>query len=115
MTVVDSPGGKAEVLDFLESCGAELNKAGVKVIVNTDDPITEGRFLLRTAALTVRAGLPEEIALRAVTLHAAQACHLEHRVGSLAPSKDADFLVLSGPAFSTSPRLPHTYTGGHNA
>ena len=47
MTIVDSPGGKAEVVNFIEQCGAELTRAGVKVHVNTDDPVTESRFFLR--------------------------------------------------------------------
>ena len=46
MTIPDSPGGKAEVVDLTESCGADLAKAGIKVLVNTDDPVTESRFLL---------------------------------------------------------------------
>jgi imidazolonepropionase-like amidohydrolase len=113
MTVVDSPGGKAEVLDFVESCGAELHKAGAKVIVNTDDPITESRFFLRTAAITVRGGLAEDVALRAITLHPAQAMHLDHRLGSLEAGKDADFVVLSGPPFSVYTRVLQTFIEGH--
>jgi imidazolonepropionase-like amidohydrolase len=112
MTVVDSPGGKAEVLEFIEGCGAALDKAGVKVIVNTDDPITESRFFLRTAAVTVRGGLPEDAALRAVTLHAAQAMHLDQRLGSLEAGKDADFVILSGPPFSVYSRVLATYIEG---
>jgi imidazolonepropionase-like amidohydrolase len=112
MTVVDSPGGKAEVLDFIEGCGAALDQAGVKVIVNTDDPITESRFFLRTAAITVRGGLPEDAALRAITLHAAQAMHLDHRLGSLEVGKDADFVILSGRPFSAYTRVLATYIEG---
>jgi imidazolonepropionase-like amidohydrolase len=112
MTVVDSPGGKAEVADFLEECGAWLDQAGVKVIVNTDDYITESRFFLRTAAITVRGGLSEEKALAAVTLHAAQALRLDDRIGSLEAGKDADFVVLSGPPFSIYTRVLETYVEG---
>jgi imidazolonepropionase-like amidohydrolase len=64
MTIVDSPGGKAEVLDFIEACGAELTAAGVPVHVNTDDPVTESRFFLRTAAATLRGGLDKATALK---------------------------------------------------
>ncbi|MFO0912870.1 MAG: amidohydrolase family protein [Pirellulales bacterium] len=112
MTLLDSPGGKAEVVDFVERCGAELHRAGVKVLINTDDPITESRFLLRTAAIAVRGGLPESEALRAITLHAAQAMHLEDRIGSLEPGKDADLVVLSGAPFSVYTRVLETYIDG---
>ncbi|MBI1901631.1 MAG: amidohydrolase family protein, partial [Planctomycetia bacterium] len=112
MTIVDSPGGKAEVVDFIEQCGFEMNKAGIKVLVNTDDPITESRFFLRTAAIAVRGGLAEDVALKAITLHGAEVMHLADRVGSLAPGKDADFVVLSGPPFSIYTRVLWTYIDG---
>ncbi|HEY2250303.1 MAG TPA: amidohydrolase family protein, partial [Planctomycetaceae bacterium] len=112
MTVLDSPGGKAEVVDFIEEAGGELAKAGVTVLVNTDDPVTESRFLLRTAAITVRGGLSEDLALAAITSAAAKALHLDHRVGSLEPGKDADFVVLSGPPFSVYTRVLETYVDG---
>jgi imidazolonepropionase-like amidohydrolase len=112
MTILDSPGGKAEVVSMIELCGAELHQAGVKVLINTDDPITESRFLLRTAAIAVRGGLPEDVALRAVTLHGAQAMHLDDRLGSLEVGKDADFVVLSGPPFSVYTRVLETYIDG---
>jgi imidazolonepropionase-like amidohydrolase len=112
MTIVDSPGGKAEVVDFIEECGAELHRRGIKVLVNTDDPITESRFFLRTAATPVRGGLPADIALQSVTLYPAQAMHLDDRIGSLEKGKDADFAVLSGPPFSTYTRVLETWIDG---
>ena len=59
LTIPDSPGGKAEVDDLIEQNAAILEKAGVKIAVNTDDFITESRFLLRTASLAMRGGLSE--------------------------------------------------------
>ena len=112
MTIVDSPGGKAEVVDFIEQCGAELTRRGVKVHVNTDDPVTESRFFLRTAAATVRGGLDTDTALKAVTLHPAQALRLDDRIGSLEPGKDADFVILSGAPFSIYTRVLETWIDG---
>ncbi len=112
MTIVDSPGGKAEVVDFIEECGAALHEAGVKVLVNTDDPITESRLLLRTAAVPVRGGLPEDEALRSITLYGAQVMNLDDRIGSLEAGKDADFVVLSGAPFSVYTRVLQTWIDG---
>lgn len=112
MTVVDSPGGKAEVVDFIEQCGAELHKRGIRVLVNTDDPVTESRFFLRTTAIPVRGGLSEDAALEAITINPAKAMHLDHRIGSLAAGKDADFVVLSGAPFSVYTRVLETYIDG---
>ena len=112
MTVVDSPGGKAEVVDFIEECGAELFAAGVRVVVNTDDPITESRFFLRTAAIPVRGGLNADTALKSITLFPAQTMHLDERIGSLEPGKDADFVILSGEPFSIYTRVLETWIDG---
>src|SRR2546423_13423020 len=48
LTLIDSPGGKAETMGLLEENAAILEKAGVAVTINTDDSITESRFYLRT-------------------------------------------------------------------
>jgi imidazolonepropionase-like amidohydrolase len=100
LTLLDSPGGKAEAAGLLDENAAVLDRAGVLVAINTDDAITESRFFLRTGAIAVRGGMSEEAALRALTINPARMLHLEGRVGSLEPGKDADFVVLSGPPFS---------------
>src|SRR5262249_12944976 len=112
LTLVDSPGGKLEVAGFLEENAAALERAGVKVAINTDDSITESRFFLRTGAIAVRGGMSEDAALRALTIHGAQMLHLDHRLGSLEKGKDADFVVLSGPPFSVYTRVLETYIDG---
>ena len=68
LTLVDSPGGKPEVMGLLEENAAILHKAGVLVAINTDDSVTESRFLLRTGAIAVRGGLSEDDALKALTI-----------------------------------------------
>ncbi|HXP63609.1 MAG TPA: amidohydrolase family protein, partial [Dongiaceae bacterium] len=112
MTIVDSPGGKSETVNLSEECGRELNAAGVTVMINTDDPITENRFLLRTASIAVRGGLPPDVALKALTSNAAEALRLDDRIGSLETGKDADFVVLSGAPFSIWTRVLQTYIDG---
>lgn len=112
LTLVDSPGGKLEVSGRLEENAAILDKAGVKVAINTDDYITESRFFLRTGAHAVRGGMSEESALRALTLHPAQMMHLDDRLGTLEKGKDADFAVLSGPPFSIYTYVLETYIDG---
>src|SRR6185436_16374409 len=79
---------------------------------NTDDFITESRFLLRTGSIAVRGGMSETAALRALTLNPAKMMHLEARVGSLEAGKDADFVVLSGPPFSSYTQVLETYIDG---
>src|SRR5439155_20929439 len=66
LTLVDSPGGKAETIGVLDENAAILDKAGVAVAINTDDFITESRFFLRTGAIAVRGGMSEAAALKAL-------------------------------------------------
>jgi imidazolonepropionase-like amidohydrolase len=112
LTLLDSPGGKPEVAGLLEENAALLAKAGVKVAINTDDSITESRYFLRTGAIAIRGGLDEDTALKALTLHGAEILHLEDRIGSLQPGKDADFVVLSGTPFSVYTQVLQTYIDG---
>ncbi|QDU18367.1 amidohydrolase family protein [Urbifossiella limnaea] len=112
LTLIDSPGGKPETIGLLEENAAVLAKAGVTVTINTDDSITESRFYLRTGAIALRGGLPEMDALRALTSNAAKLLHLDHRLGSLEKGKDADFVVLSGPPFSTYTQVLETHIDG---
>ena len=112
MTIVDSPGGKPEVVDLIYQEAAILEKAGVPIAINTDDSVTESRFLLRTAGLAVRGGLSEAEALKALTLNPAAMLHLERRVGSIESGKDADFVVLSGRPFSVYTQVLQTYIEG---
>ena len=110
--LVDSPGGKLEAQHLDWHNGAALYEAGVPISIHTDDPITDSRFLLRSAAFAVRAGLPPAIALQAVTLNAARQLDLQDRLGSLEPGKDADLVVLSGDPFSVYSHVLETWTEG---
>jgi imidazolonepropionase-like amidohydrolase len=111
-TMIDSPGGKPETINFSISCPARLEKAGVKVAFNTDDPITNSRLLLRSAALGVRGGMSEDAALKGLTIYPAEMLDLQGRVGSLEVGKDADFIVLSGAPLSVYTHVMETWIEG---
>jgi imidazolonepropionase-like amidohydrolase len=112
LTLIDSPGGKLEVMGLLEENAAILDKAGVLVALNTDDSITESRFFLRTGSIAVRGGLSEDAALRTQTINAAKMLKLDHRIGSLEKGKEADFVILSGPPFSIYTQVLATHIDG---
>jgi len=110
--VIDSPGGKIEALDLSGKTGAILEKAGVLVGFHTDDPITDSRLFLRSAALAVRNGMSREKALYGLTMANAIMLDLQDRVGSLDVGKDADFLVLSGDPLSVYTKVMETWVEG---
>lgn len=109
---LDSPGGKLEARDVDWKNGAELEKRGVVTAIHTDDPITDSRWMLRSAALAVRGGMSREKAIEAVTLAGAKLLGLEGRTGSLEPGKDADFAILSGDPLSIYTRVEQTWAEG---
>jgi imidazolonepropionase-like amidohydrolase len=72
--------------------------AGVTVAIQTDE-MSAVRYLSINAALAVREGMPEEEALKAITINPARIIGVEDRVGSLEVGKDADIVVFSGHPF----------------
>ncbi len=112
LTMVDAPGGKMETINVEMEAAGILEKAGVKVAVNTDDNIISSRFILREAGLAVAGGMTEDGALRALTINPAQMLDLGDRVGTLEKGKDADFIILSGPPLSTYTKVLQTWIEG---
>jgi imidazolonepropionase-like amidohydrolase len=110
--LVDSPGGKFEATEITIDNAPVLERAGVKVAIHTDDPITESRLFLRSGGLAIRAGMTEGGALEALTLHGAEMLGLQNRVGSLEAGKDADFVLLSGAPFSVWTQVLETWVDG---
>lgn len=110
--MLDSPGGKIEARDIDWKNAPVLEKAGVPVGFHTDDPITDSRLFLRSAAFAVRAGMSRQAALEGLTLAGAKMLDLESRIGSLEPGKDADFILLSGDPLSVYSKVLETYVEG---
>jgi len=77
-----------------------------------------GRDLLHLpmeAAFAVRGGLPEDIAVRAITLDAARILGVEERVGSIEVGKDADFVITDGDLLSYLTLPQYTVVNGRIA
>jgi imidazolonepropionase-like amidohydrolase len=110
--LIDSPGGKLEAVGLDWKSGAVLEKAGVLTGFHTDDPITDSRLFLRSAAFAVRAGMSRDGALAGLTLAGARMLDLADRVGTLEPGKDADFIVLSGDPLAVATVVQETWIEG---
>ncbi|MCY2959211.1 MAG: amidohydrolase family protein [Planctomycetota bacterium] len=74
---------------------AKLAEAGVRFAIAPPQSGSASDLRL-SAQLLSRGGLDPEIALRAITLSAAEILGVGDRVGSLTPGKDADIAVFSG-------------------
>ncbi|WP_410177079.1 amidohydrolase [Thermoclostridium stercorarium] len=89
-----------------------LAKAGIPVAIMTDHPCVPIQHLLLCAALAVREGMPEEDALKAITINAARAGGIDDRVGSLEKGKDADIVIFSGHPFEYKTKVDMTIING---
>jgi imidazolonepropionase-like amidohydrolase len=76
-----------------------LMSRGLLVALGSDASNGESKYLLDDAGLALHYGLTEKQALEAVTINPARIIRADDRIGSLAPGKDADVVVLSGPVF----------------
>jgi imidazolonepropionase-like amidohydrolase len=92
-----------------------LWKAGVLYAFHTDDPVVQSKWFRYCGAMAVRYGLPEEEALKGLTINAAKIARVSDRVGSIERGKDADIVVLNGPWFEPQTRVDLVYVDGNVA
>ena len=84
-------GGRFEFAQHTEENAARLRRAGVQIALSTDDD--GGRSVVMEAAIAKAHGLPEDQALQAVTLGAAEILGVAARMGSIDRGKDADLVI----------------------
>lgn len=89
-----------------------LVQKGGKVAFHQDHPDGPQYYLRHNAALFVRQGMSEADALKALTLNPASLFHLDKRIGSLEPGKDADFLILSGEPLEITSHVEQVFIEG---
>ena len=87
---------KFEVYDAIPYDGSLMRDRGVLVTFNSDSSELARRLYLEAAKAVKYGGTPDAEALKFVTLNAAKQLHIDSRVGSLEPGKDADFAIWSG-------------------
>ena len=103
---------KQEVIDAIPYDGAMMRAAGVVVSFNSDDNELARRLNSEAAKAVKYGGVPEDEALKFVTLNPAKQLRIDDRVGSLEPGKDADFVIWSASPLSTYARAEQTWIDG---
>ncbi|SES92145.1 amidohydrolase [Anaerobranca gottschalkii] len=103
---------KIELQNLTFETGRILYEAGVKFAIMTDHPVIPQQYLPICAALAHKDGLPEEEALKAITINAAEIIGVADRVGSLEVGKDADIIILSGHLFDYKTVVEKTIING---
>jgi imidazolonepropionase-like amidohydrolase len=111
-TFADHWGYKFEVYDAIPHNAALMRQVGVGVSINTDVWVMGGRLFVDAAKAVRYGGLSPEEALITVTLEPARQLGVEHRLGSLEPGKDADFVIWSASPLSSYTRCEQTWIDG---
>lgn len=91
---------------------AILQKAGVKIAMHTDHPVSLEKWLRLCAAMSMRYGLPEDAALKAITINPAEIARISERVGSIEKGKDADLVLFNGPWYALKSRVDMVFVNG---
>ncbi|MBL8730785.1 MAG: amidohydrolase family protein [Planctomycetes bacterium] len=112
-----NPGGEDRLQETLPprfDAPAKAAAAGVLIGVGPAAGVPLRDYLM-SVAVAVGNGLPGTTALRAIGLDAARILGVDHRVGTLAAGKDADFLVLSGEPLAVGTMVEATWIDGERA
>ncbi len=114
ISVILTPTGTALDVDgdpVPDTLAADLHRAGVPVVIASGDA-GRARFLPLLAALCAGGGMPDDAAVRAITLTAAEVLGIADRTGSLDVGKRADILVASAPLLSSEARVLRVLADG---
>jgi len=103
---------KMEVQDAIPYNGKIMHNVGITTAFNSDDA-EMARHLNQEAGKAVLYGdVPQEEALKFVTLNPARMLHIDNKVGSLKPGKDADIVVWSANPLSIYAKAEKTFVDG---
>ncbi len=96
----DSWGYKLEAFDAIPYNGYLLWKAGINVSLNSDSDERMRRLNLDAAKMEKYGGVPEQEALKMITLNPAKQLGIDKRTGSIEVGKDADIVIWNAHPFS---------------
>jgi imidazolonepropionase-like amidohydrolase len=112
--VIAGPERDWEPYDAAYSLPARLHAAGVKFAIAGSSSAPYENRLPYEAGAAIAYGLPEEEALRSVTLHAAEFLGIADRVGSLEVGKDATLLITTGSPLEYSSTVERAFIQGRD-
>ena len=107
-----APGRQYEGYDGAYSMPARLHEAGVRFAISGGSGSLYSNRLPFEAGVAVAFGLPEDEALKAVTINPAQFLGLDDRIGSLEPGKQATFLITTGTPLDMTSDIEQAYIQG---
>ena len=103
---------KMEVQDAIPYNAAIMQRVGLNVAINSDDPEMARRLNQEAAKIVKYGGVTEEEALKMVTLNPAKMLHVDNKVGSLKVGKDGDVVLWSDHPLSIYAKPLYTIVDG---
>lgn len=113
-SVMDAPNRSWEPYDGAYGLPARLHEAGVPFAITGGSSAPYTNRLPYEAGVAVAFGLPEDEAIKAVTLYPARFLGVEDRVGSLEPGKDATLLVTTGNPLEYATTIERAFIQGRD-
>lgn len=111
-STMDAPNRAHEGYDAAYRRAAQLHQAGVKFAISGGSGSLYTDRLPYEAGVAVAFGLPEEEAIKAVTINAAELMGLSDRLGSLEVGKQATLLITTGTPIETKTDILQAYIQG---
>ena len=111
-STMSAPRRDHEGYDGAYRRAAQLYEAGVKFAISGGSGALGTDRLGYEAGVAVALGLPEEEALKAVTINAAEFLGLDDRIGSLEPGKQATLLITTGTPIDMTSDIEQAYIQG---
>ncbi len=102
---------KMEAYDAIHQNAKLLLDAGVLTSLHSDNTQLATRMNWE-AGKTLRSGVSEVDAMNMLTMNPAKIIRLDHRIGSLEPGKDADFVIWNGHPLSSFTTADQTWIEG---
>jgi len=103
---------KMEVAEAIPYNGKIMHNIGINTAFNSDDAEMARRLNQEAGKAVLYGNVPEEDALKFVTLNPAKMLHIDNRVGSLKVGKDADVVVWSDHPLSIYAKAEKTFVDG---
>jgi imidazolonepropionase-like amidohydrolase len=103
---------KMEVAEAIPYNGKIMHNIGINTAFNSDDAEMARRLNQEAGKAVLYGNVPEEDALKFVTLNPAKMLHIDNRVGSLKAGKDADVVVWSDNPLSIYAKAEKTFVDG---
>ncbi len=103
---------KMEVAEAIPYNGKLMHEVGVLTGFNSDDAEMARRLNQEAGKAVAYGQMSEEDALKLVTLNPAKMMHVDNRIGSIKPGKDADLVLWSADPLSIYAVAEKTYVDG---